>query len=138
MRIRGPISRPASTLADSRRATLPLVVVLVGGMALLQWAVRERPGPAPKPCGPEGAAVVMLSTSWCGYCRAARRHLTARAVDWCELDVEATDAGAARYQAVGGRGVPVFVDGDRVLQGFSERMFDDWYPQKVAPNAGGS
>ncbi len=138
MPIRGPISRPASTLADSRRATMPLVVTLVGGMALLQWVTRERPGPAPQPCGPEGASVVMLSTSWCGYCRAARRHLTARAVDWCELDVETTEAGAARYQAVGGRGVPVFVDGTRVLQGFSARRFDDWYPQTAPSDAHGS
>lgn len=138
MRIREPTSRRASTLADSRRATMPLVVVLVGGMALLQWVARERPGPAPKPCGPEGASVVMLSTTWCGYCRAARRHLTARAVDWCELDVETTEAGAARYQALGGRGVPVFVDGTRVLQGFSARRFDDWYPQTAASHADGT
>jgi glutaredoxin 3 len=39
-----------------------------------------------------GAAVLMYSTSWCGYCRRARELLRSKGVTFKEIDVDAEPA----------------------------------------------
>jgi glutaredoxin len=65
------------------------------------------------------AAVVMLSTVWCGVCKQARQYLAQRGVPFTELDVEKTEAGRAEYQRLAGRGVPIILVGDQRLNGFN-------------------
>lgn len=105
------------------------VLIAVALLAVLEIAGRPGAMAEPRPCPPGGEArvdVLMLSTSWCGYCKAARGYLDERGIDWCELDIETSETGAARHAAVGGRGVPVFVAGNRVLHGFSKRGLAEW------------
>jgi glutaredoxin len=62
-------------------------------------------------------SVVILTTSWCGYCRALREHLTTLNVPYVDLDVEHTSEGRYAYMAVRGSGVPITVVGDEVIRG---------------------
>ena len=56
--------------------------------------------------------VVLLSTAWCGYCKATRAFLERNRVRFEEYDVERSERGRQLYAAVGPFGVPVvLVDG---------------------------
>ena len=80
-------------------------------------------GPAPLACGedvaPDADTVIMLSASWCGYCRAARRWLQAEGIAHCEYDVETTREGQRRFAALPHRVVPVFEIRSDTLFGFN-------------------
>lgn len=74
---------------------------------------------------PTFAPVTMYSASWCGYCKKARAYLTEQGIPFEEKDVEKTPGASAELAAKAaqagvqtGGGVPVFVVGDRILQGF--------------------
>jgi glutaredoxin len=74
---------------------------------------------------PTFAPITMYSASWCGYCKKARAFLTDQGIPFEEKDVETTPgasaelaASAAKAGVQTGGGVPVFVVGDRILQGF--------------------
>ncbi|HSW14837.1 MAG TPA: glutaredoxin family protein [Solimonas sp.] len=62
--------------------------------------------------------VVILTTSWCGYCAALRRHLQDNGIPHTDIDVEASWRGEWAFRAVRARGVPVTVVGDQVIYGF--------------------
>lgn len=68
--------------------------------------------------------VVMLTTTWCGYCKQLKRELQAAGVPFKEWDIEHSDVGRrARERLPGGRSVPVTVVGDQVVFGAkSERI----------------
>ena len=71
--------------------------------------------------------VVMYSASWCGYCRKARRYFEAHQVPFEEYDVETSEKGQRDYAALGARGVPVILVGDKRLNGFTEAAFTNLY-----------
>jgi len=71
--------------------------------------------------------VVMYSTSWCGYCKKARRYFQKRGIAFSEYDIETDAAARARYDALGARGVPVILVGSRRMNGFSEQGFEKIY-----------
>ena len=83
------------------------------------------PGPAAKPRVPGKRAaatphVVMYATSTCPYCAKARAYMGARGIPY-----EERDAGRSQeFHRLGGRGVPLFVIGPEVLQGFSPSALD--------------
>jgi glutaredoxin len=86
------------------------------------------PSAVPPPSVPEGT-VVLYRTSWCGYCKAAAAHMTARGVPYVERDIQ-KDPGARReYDQYRLAGVPVIVMGPRALRGFSASSFDSAYAQ---------
>ena len=99
------------------------VAVAVAFVVLFAVSAR-RPAVAPgPPCPGDGVAgdrLVMLSTSWCPYCRAARAYLAEREIDFCEYDVETSDRGAALYAEHGAAGVPVFLRRGEAMSGFTE------------------
>ena len=64
--------------------------------------------------------VVMYSTSWCPYCRKARLFFRQANVPYTEYDVEKSASAYEEYQRISGRGVPVIVIGDQVIQGFNQ------------------
>ena len=70
--------------------------------------------------------ITMYSTSWCGYCKKARRWLVANGVPFVEKDVEKDAAAGAEFRALtGGRGgVPVITVGETVIRGFAERQLE--------------
>lgn len=71
--------------------------------------------------------VIMYSTSWCGYCKQARRYFNQKQIAFTEYDVEKTDKGKQDFKRLGGKGVPVILVGDRRLNGFSKRAFEQIY-----------
>ena len=71
--------------------------------------------------------VIMYSTSWCGYCKQARRYFNQKQIAFTEYDVEKTDKGKQDFKRLGGKGVPVILVGDQRLNGFSKRAFEQIY-----------
>ena len=60
------------------------------------------------------ASVTVYSTSWCGYCRIAKRFLHEHNVPYTEIDIEADEAAALRVEQwnQGNRTVPTIdIDG---------------------------
>src|SRR6188768_2370026 len=53
-------------------------------------------GPAPSTMQ-QGVEVVMYSTSWCGYCRAARSWLRSQGITYVDHDVEREPAAQQRH-----------------------------------------
>lgn len=63
--------------------------------------------------------VVLLATSWCGYCRKMREVLAGKGIAYTEYDVETSTKGRALMERVGGEGVPVVLVGDdTVIHGY--------------------
>jgi len=70
--------------------------------------------------------ITMYSTSWCGYCKKARRWLNANDIPFVEKDVEKDAEGSREFQEItkGKGGVPVITVGREVIRGFSERRLE--------------
>jgi mycoredoxin len=63
--------------------------------------------------------VLMYGTSWCGYCAKARKLLDDHDITYFEYDIESSREGSSQYKDLGGRGVPVFQIGGKVLKGYN-------------------
>ena len=72
-------------------------------------------------------SVVMYSTSWCGYCRQARRYFKSKGIKYVERDIERSRLAKRAYDRLGGNGVPLIVVGENQMSGFSARKFDRLY-----------
>jgi len=68
--------------------------------------------------------VRLFTTVWCGYCKKAKAHLTAKGVPYDELDVESSDHGRSEYAKLGARGVPVILVGGQRMDGFDAAGLD--------------
>ena len=75
-------------------------------------------------------SVIMYSTSWCGYCKKARKHFERNNIPYQEYDIEKSKKAAKDYKRLNGRGVPVILIGKQRMNGFSARSFDKIYHQK--------
>jgi len=75
----------------------------------------------------EAKSVVMYATSWCGYCRKARKHFRANGIAFKEYDIEKSKSAAAAFKKLNGRGVPVILIGGQRMNGFSAETFDRIY-----------
>lgn len=73
--------------------------------------------------------VVMYSTTWCGYCKKAKRYFNQHNISFEEYDVEKSAKGKMDYKALRGRGVPIILVGNRRMNGFSESSFEKLYQQ---------
>ncbi|PCJ44326.1 MAG: glutaredoxin family protein [Moraxellaceae bacterium] len=71
--------------------------------------------------------VVMYSTSWCGYCKKARRYFKEKGIDYVEYDIERDKAANNRFKELGGTGVPVILVGKKKMSGFSVQRFKTIY-----------
>ena len=71
--------------------------------------------------------VEMYATTWCGYCKKARRYMAKHGIAYTEYDIEADPAANARHKALGGRGVPLILVDGRKMNGFSEAGFERIY-----------
>ncbi|WP_020410887.1 glutaredoxin family protein [Hahella ganghwensis] len=76
-----------------------------------------------------GRQVVMYSTSWCGYCKMARKYFRSNGIAYTEHDIEKSQAAKREYDRMGARGVPVILVGDKRMNGFSESGFRRIYDQ---------
>lgn len=71
--------------------------------------------------------VTMYSTSWCGYCKRARKYFIEQGIPFVEYDIEKNASAKKAYDAIGGSGVPVIVMGKRSMKGFSKGAFNRFY-----------
>lgn len=71
--------------------------------------------------------VVMYATSWCPYCQQARNYFREQGIAYTEYDIERDAEAKRRYQAFGGRGIPVIFVGKRRMNGFSVSGFNKIY-----------
>ncbi len=67
--------------------------------------------------------MVMFTTSWCGYCAAARRFFADNGISFVEYDIERDPEGTRKFEQKGfkGYGVPVILIDDEVIRGFNEQ-----------------
>lgn len=74
-----------------------------------------------------GKNVVMYSTSWCGYCKKARKYFKKKNIKFIEYDVEKNSKGKRDYKKLGAKGVPVILVGKKRMDGFSGQGFERIY-----------
>jgi glutaredoxin len=75
----------------------------------------------------EDQKVVMYATSWCPYCQQARNYFRQQGIPYVEYDIERDVEAKRRYQAFGGRGIPVIFVNKRRMNGFSVSGFNRIY-----------
>jgi glutaredoxin len=63
--------------------------------------------------------VVMYSTSWCGVCTKARKHMKSEGIKLKEYDIEKDKNAHSKYVKLGGKGVPLITVGNQKMSGFS-------------------
>jgi glutaredoxin len=71
--------------------------------------------------------VTMYSTSWCGYCKKAKKYFQAKGIPFVEYDIEKNAKAKRAYDALGGKGVPVITMGKKRMNGFSPAGFERFY-----------
>jgi glutaredoxin len=72
----------------------------------------------------EAPRVELYATSWCPVCRQARQYFADRSIAYVEYDVEKDEDAAARFNALGGGGVPIIRVGAATFKGFSREALD--------------
>lgn len=85
----------------------------------------------PKVLADELPAVVLYSTEWCTYCKAARTYFTSKNVPFVERDIEKTPQAEREYRLLGGKGVPLITVNNHSIQGFDKTGFKTVYLGEV-------
>ncbi len=102
-------------MSDSKRVLLLVIFVVI----FQQWDSMVRfVNPPPSREALNNGAVVLYSTSWCGYCEKTRDLLDSNDIDFYEYDIEHSTDGFNQYKALGGNGVPVLTVGSEVVKGY--------------------
>lgn len=115
-------SRPAGSDASPREAGRRrfLLATLAGvGTAMLAACSPADDATVRAVVGDE--PVVLLSASWCGYCRKLRADLADWGVRYREYDVETTPEGGKAFSLLRGAGVPVLLVGKRRFFGYDPK-----------------
>lgn len=108
-----------------RVALLLLLITLIGGCERTpvdHTALRALVGNEP---------VVLLSASWCGYCRKLRSDLVEWQIPFRELDVETNMAGESAYHLLNARSIPLLLVNENIQRGYSRTE-----TQRLLKNAG--
>ena len=63
--------------------------------------------------------VILYGTSWCSYCKKTREFLAENNIAYTEFDIESSDEGRRRYDAINGSGVPVLEVSNTVIRGYA-------------------
>lgn len=71
--------------------------------------------------------VIIYTTSWCGACKKAKRHLDQVGVSYVEKDIEQDPEAEAEFlrKSGGDRGVPLIDVGGEIMQGFSPQRLNE-------------
>lgn len=100
--------------------SIRLSVATLASAALLGLACLTA---VPRPAKAESCReqpVVMISTSWCGYCRKARTFFNENQIEFEEIDAERTASPGIR-ETYRKTGVPLIIVGAEQVRGFDER-----------------
>lgn len=98
------------------------LLLVVAALALFQYRDSLQHWlnpPAPRSAG-EGE-IVLYATAWCGYCAKTRELFASDGIAYREVDIEKDSSGHARYQALGGRGVPLLDMRGQIIHGYDVR-----------------
>lgn len=71
--------------------------------------------------------VIMYATSWCGYCKKARKYFAENNIAYTEYDIEKDAQAKRKYDAFSGKGVPVIFVGQKRMNGFNISDFNELY-----------
>lgn len=74
--------------------------------------------------------VVVYSTSWCKYCKAAKTWLQQNQIPFQDYDVEKNPAALQEYDRLGGDGYPLIVVGEKKMTGWSESLMREYLGMK--------
>lgn len=114
--------------STTRRAALSTygLVLVLGAWAMTMMVTNRTPAPVrcEQPLLPDADTVVMLSASWCGYCRAARRFLHSEQIKHCEYDIETDAEGRRRYAALPFKAIPILSLGKETFVGFEREQLE--------------
>lgn len=86
----------------------------------------------------EPDSVVLYSTSWCGYCAKTRQFFERNNINYVEYDVEKSAAAKRQYDYLGGKGVPLVLVGQKLVQGYNPSLlaqYLDEAAEKTQQNA---
>ena len=67
--------------------------------------------------------VLMYATTWCGYCKKARKYFRKNNIPYIEYDIEQDAEAKRQYKNLGGNGVPLILYENRRMTGFSQDRF---------------
>ncbi|MBX3690336.1 glutaredoxin domain-containing protein [Dokdonella sp.] len=96
-------------------------LLIVGGLIALAAIGWIRSGPPDMKAVRKAAGdepVVLLSASWCGYCKKLRGDLESWRVRYVELDVENDPTGRRVYGLARAHGVPLMLVGEQLFEGY--------------------
>lgn len=83
---------------------------------------------SPQPTSPQTerftGTVEMYVTDWCGYCKKAQSYLKSKGIPYVAYNIEQDSAARQKYQALGGRGVPLIIIGSNQMSGFSPETLE--------------
>ncbi len=74
-----------------------------------------------------GKRVVMYATTWCAYCKKAKKYVVRKGIPFAEYDVENDSEARKQYNQMGAKGVPVILVGNKRMNGFNEKGFEKIY-----------
>ena len=97
----------------------------ISGVQTYRVPARTIKHSAPKAMGKKN--VVLYGTSWCGYCTKARRYFQANNIPFEDYDIESSASAKSEYDALNGKGVPLILVGDNLMNGFSESQFNQLF-----------
>ena len=97
-----------------------LIAMLVLGV-ILNWERIDRFFDGEPAVTAAHGDVILYATSWCGYCRKTRQLFREQGIAFTEFDIEKSEEGRRRYQALDGKGVPVIDIRGTVIHGFDRR-----------------
>ncbi len=109
---------PPASSVHVRRAPFYALLALSALVMYFNRADRHVPVRCDIDRQPDADTVVMLSASWCGYCRRARAWLQDERVDYCEYDVETTATGRAMFDRAPARVIPIIMIRGDTFVGF--------------------
>ena len=112
-----------TTPRRSSMASVGLVLV-IGAWAMTMMITQRAQAPVrcDRPLPVTADTVVMLSASWCGYCRAARRFLQGENIKHCEYDIETDAEGRRRFAAQPVKVIPILTLGAETFVGFEREQ----------------
>jgi glutaredoxin len=119
-----PGSPLAAAAADAQGARLgsgkPVAVLRDGDVKTMESGVGGHPTAGVTADG--RPRIVLYGTTWCPWCKKARKLLSALGADWVEKDTETTPGASAELDQLAGEGagVPVIVYGVHVVRGYNE------------------
>lgn len=115
------------TLTLTNGPTTPVPESVLKYQADLEKSMKQRLANA---AAPASGTALLFTTKTCGYCVHAKAYLAEKRIPYQEHDIE-TPQGMQMFASVGGgRGVPVLVQNDKRVAGFSKTNYDAFFGQR--------